>query len=215
MSADETLSHVVGNEFERFDNLLEAFPNSTIAIDIPIGLLEIGSRGCDEKARQFLQLRGSSVFTAPIRGALTAACHHEASEIRRAAEGKGMSIQAFLITSKIREVDGALRNSPHATRVHEVHPEVSFARMNGDVPLAHSKKTLDGRTNRIALLDREMPGVAAQLVENRRRRYVAADDVLDALATLWTASRIANGTAVEFGSEPAYDSCGLRMSIWS
>lgn len=126
-----------------------------------------------------------------------------------------MSIQAFLITSKIREVDGALQDSPHAIRVHEVHPEVSFARMNGNVPLTHSKKTLDGRNSRIALLDRELPGVAAQLVANRRRRTVAADDVLDALATLWTASRIANGTAIEFGSEPAHDSRGLRMSIWS
>lgn len=126
-----------------------------------------------------------------------------------------MSIQAFLITSKIREVDAALRKSAHAMRVHEVHPEVSFARMNGGVPLAHSKKTRDGRNTRIALLERAMPGVAAELVANRRRRTVAADDVLDALATLWTASRIANGTAIEFGSEPAYDSCGLRMSIWS
>lgn len=213
--ADAKLSQVESREFERFADLLEVFPQATIAIDIPIGLLDSGSRGCDEKARQFLQHRRSSVFTAPIRGVLPAPTHADASRIRREVEGKGMSIQAFLITGKIRDVDSALQNSVHATRVHEVHPEVSFARLNDDKPLTHSKKTLDGRNQRIALLDQVMPGAAARLVRERRRHSVAADDVLDALAVLWTASRIANGAAIEFSSEPSHDGLNLRMSIWS
>src|ERR1019366_10022954 len=54
-----------------------------LGIDIPIGLLD-GSRACDKAARNLLrQPRGTSVFAAPCRAALTAKNHAEASAINR------------------------------------------------------------------------------------------------------------------------------------
>src|SRR5690349_1369610 len=71
---------------------------SVIAIDIPIGLPDEGSRRCDIEARRVLgHPRGCSVFPAPPRSVLLAATHTEASAYRRAREGKGLSIQTWAI----------------------------------------------------------------------------------------------------------------------
>jgi predicted RNase H-like nuclease len=42
----------------------------------------------------------------------------------------------------------------------------------------------------------------------------AADDVVDALAALWSAERIHAGRAGSLTSPPAVDSAGLPMAIW-
>jgi len=79
-----------------------------IGIDIPIGLLN-GSRACDKAARKLLgQPRGTSVFAAPCRAALSATTHREASQINREETGRGLSQQAFGIISKIKQVDDAI-----------------------------------------------------------------------------------------------------------
>src|SRR5690349_16766747 len=46
---------------------------SVLAVDMPVGLLEIasyGGRECDRLARALLQKRRSSVFSPPVRNAL-------------------------------------------------------------------------------------------------------------------------------------------------
>jgi predicted RNase H-like nuclease len=60
--------------FARFVDLLNAPPKAeVIAVDIPIGLTEVGARACDEHARSELgQPRGSSVFPAPLRAVFAA-----------------------------------------------------------------------------------------------------------------------------------------------
>src|SRR5208337_1657946 len=76
-----------------------------LGIDIPIGLLD-GSRACDREARKCLgRLRGTSVFAAPCRAALTAKNHAEASEINRQKTSRGLSRQAWGIVPKIEQVD--------------------------------------------------------------------------------------------------------------
>lgn len=186
-----------------------------VAVDIPIGLLEAGGRLCDQGARRALApRRTSSVFSAPIRPALDALTHAEASEARARVEGKRMSIQAFRLLPKIREVDQALRARPgDAGRVFEVHPEVSFARLNGGIPLAHSKKTAAGRAERLARLVPAFGDAPARFVAERTKKDVAADDVLDAFAALWTARRIAAGTAEALPPDVPRDAFGLPMAI--
>jgi predicted RNase H-like nuclease len=76
---------------------------------------------------------------------------------------------------------------PHDDRVREVHPEVSFWRMNGG-RLGASKHTWNGFFERRRLLDREGIVVPERLPEDAR-----AADVLDAAAAAWTARRIAAG----------------------
>lgn len=191
-----------------------ALAPGVVAIDIPIGLPDAGDRLCDRAARRALApRRASSVFPSPIRPALGADTHAEASEARRAVDGKGMSIQAFAIMPKIDEVDRCLRGQPDdAARVFEVHPEVTFARMAG-APLAHSKKTEAGRDERLALLHASFGDHPARLLHERPRKDVAADDVLDAFAALWTARRIAAGRAESLPADPPRDRFGLPMAI--
>jgi predicted RNase H-like nuclease len=206
---------IVGRVHERFGDLLEALPaESCVAVDIPIGLSEHGERACDQAARQLLGPRASSVFPAPLRGVLGARDHAQASALRRAIEGKGMSIQAWNIVRKVVEVDVALRGSAAwATRVQEVHPEVCFLQMNGGQPLAHGKKSAAGRALRMALLQPHFPGAAERLLDEHPRRAVQADDVLDALACLWTAQRLVRGQALRLPAMPTHDAFGLRMAI--
>lgn len=187
-----------------------------VAVDIPIGLVDAGARACDLTARRALQPnRGSSVFPAPIRAVLSAASHAEASDIRAHVEGKRVSVQAFHITAKIAEVDRILRGDPAGmARVREVHPEVSFAQMNGGEALADSKKTAAGRTERIDLLAPHFGDAPARLLADRPKAAVAADDVLDAFAALWTARRVAAGTAHSLPEAPPHDRHGLPMAIW-
>lgn len=200
-----------------FADTLAVLPTEcVIAVDIPIGLRAAGSRECDSEARRFLgPKRGSSVFPAPLRAVLEASSHADASAIRRQIEGKGMSIQSFAITAKVRDVDAAMRAYPdRARQVFEIHPEVSFAALNGGQGLTTSKKRAAGRRERIQLLQPEFGELPARFVENRTRTLVEADDVLDAFAALWSARRILNGTAECLPVLPLHDELGLRMAIY-
>jgi predicted RNase H-like nuclease len=186
-----------------------------MALDIPIGLPERGPRACDLEARQLLgRPRASSVFPAPPRPVLAARSYEEACAIRSCIEGKKLSLQAWAIVEKIRQVDAALRADPGLrTRVREVHPEVSFYFLNGGRPLPHGKKSQAGREERSQLLGAVLgPWLQAALSE-RRSLESAEDDILDAFVALWTAERIAAGLARTIPAVPPTDNCGLRMEI--
>ena len=189
-----------------------------IAWDIPIGLVENGAgRACDRAARSILRApRASSVFTAPIRAALAARSQQEASEITAAhCAGRRVAAQAFGIYPKVRQVDALLAARPQLRdRIREIHPEVSFWAWNGGVAIQASKKTEAGQRERLALVEAHfgagsMERVRAQLAPSR----APADDILDAFAALWTAERIACGTARTLPAEPTRDAVGLRMEM--
>lgn len=189
---------------------------AVVGIDIPIGLTEAGPRECDRLARRLLgRPRASSVFPAPIRPALGAATRLEASQIRQSVDGSGVGAQAFNLYARIREVDAVLRARPELRgRVREVHPEVAFRALNGGVAVAASKKTKDGRRARRRLVASRFGAGAFDAVRAAfRRGDVADDDVLDALAVLWTAERIRYGVAVTLPAEPPRDAMGLPMEI--
>ena len=66
-----------------------------LAIDIPIGLLDV-SRACDKAARKLLgQPRGTSVFASPCRAFLSEKNHAAAIAINRRVTGRGLSLQAW------------------------------------------------------------------------------------------------------------------------
>ena len=195
--------------------LAHASRDAIIAVDIPIGLSDAAPRAADRAARQFLGRRGSSVFPAPPRAALHASDYHDASARAFAASGKKLSRQSFNILPKIREVDAALRHDPDvATRVFEVHPEVSFAVRNGDLPMSEAKKSPAGRAARLALLPGWASSAYQRALEETRRRDVAHDDIIDALIALWSAARIAEGEARRFPAGGIVrDAAGLPMCI--
>ena len=187
-----------------------------IAVDIPMGLSDAGLRAPDRLARRFVGgRRASSIFSAPVRGILDAQTQPEASRRHRLIDGRGFGAQSFAILPKIRDWDLLLRTDPFAReRVREIHPEVSFAAMNAGIGIAASKKTIEGARQRATLLAGVFGTEAIDdLLDRVPRRQAASDDVLDALAALWSARRIASGEAIALPAEVFFDSEGLRMAI--
>jgi len=164
-------------------------PPQIIALDVPIGLPDKGSRACDLEARQLLgRGRMSSVFPAPIRPILRASSHAEASATRVDVEGKGLPIQAWAIIQKIREVDDFLRCEANLrARVREVHPEICFYFMAGRRPMQFAKTERAGREERRSLLVAQFGKVVDDALVDLRSLGCVADDLLDAFAALWTA----------------------------
>jgi predicted RNase H-like nuclease len=185
-----------------------------IAIDIPIGLPDSAPRAVDSIARKLIQPRGSSVFPAPLRTTLAAADYADACARSRDACGKALSRQAFAILPKVRDVDTALYSRPELrARVYEVHPEVSFRIWSG-APLVEPKRSGLGFIQRLALVNAVFPEAFTRIRREVSRRSAADDDILDAFAALWTASRIVQGTAVMLPhAEPPVDSTGLPMRM--
>ena len=180
-----------------FADLLRAQPDATLAVDVPIGLLDTGSTGdraCDKAARALLGPRRASVFPPPLRARLGAT--------QRPPE---MSVQSFHILPKVREVDALLTPALQA-RVVEAHPELAFATLAGR-PMRHPKRTPEGaRERRRALRPffRRLPDPP---------RGAARDDLLDACVLAWTAARVAEGASLRVPDGPPLDSRGLRMEI--
>ncbi|TGV10968.1 DUF429 domain-containing protein [Mesorhizobium sp. M8A.F.Ca.ET.173.01.1.1] len=223
--------------FPTFAALLAAIPDDAIvAVDMPIGLPEFsqkGGRGPEALVRPLLGARQSSVFSIPSRAALYAdtcdfttieawyAAHRSASEVARTTSDppRGVSIQAFGIFSKIREIDALLIAQPELRgRVFESHPEVAFCRLNGDQAMLLPKKIKGsvnpaGMAERKALLCRH--GYEMDFLDQPPPRGAAADDFLDAAAMALIAGRIASGKAKPFPDPPLADGFGIPVAIWA
>jgi predicted RNase H-like nuclease len=182
---------------------------AAVAVDMPIGLTDAGPRSCDIEVRRRLGVRRASVFPAPIRPVLGASTYDEALAIGRARDGRGMSKQSFHLLPKVRELD-ALVSPARQRTVVECHPELCFAAMTG-APCPHPKRTTAGRLERLAALRAEFGDSTVEELVAAPHRGAKADDVLDALATAWTARRVVAGTAEHIGG--AVDATGLRMEI--
>ena len=187
-----------------------------MAIDIPIGLRDDGPRACDLQARRWLgRPRSSSVFPAPCRAALAATTYRRACGLSRRTLGVALTIECFNILPKIRHVD-ALMTPGRQAFVREVHPELVFAILSGrGRGLVEPKRTEAGERLRLRFLRRVAPrfdpgAVRATLGLSR----VANDDVIDAVACLVAAQRIALGKALILPDGVVeHDARGLRMEI--
>jgi predicted RNase H-like nuclease len=181
-----------------------------LAIDMPIGLLD-GSRVCDKAARKLLgHPRGTSVFAAPCRAALSAKTHAAATAMNVRMTGRGLSQQAWGIAPKIKQMDDAI-TSDCQRWAFEVHPEVCFWALNQRSPMKHNKKTKEGAAERVVLLRRVFPEIESHLA-NRPAR-VGGDDLLDAAAAAWTALRRHRNEA-ECVCTPEHDEKGLAVTIF-
>lgn len=203
---------------------------------MPIGLPDVsqkGGRGPEALVRPLLGNRQSSVFAIPSRAALYAhtdgfttveawhAAHRRASEVAKATSDppRGVSIQAFGIFAKIREVDAVLIARPELRRrIFESHPEVAFCRLNGDQAMRLPKKIKGavnpaGMAERKALLCRH--GYVSGFLDRTPPRGAAADDFLDAAAMMLIAGRIASGEARPFPDPPHADRFGIPVAIWA
>ena len=190
-----------------------------VAVDIPIGLLDEsvhGSRACDTAARKLLGAkRASSVFPPPVRAALACRTYPEALQANLGSSSAriGISKQCFAILPKIREVDRVM--TPELQRkIREIHPELCFFAMNGGCAITQPKRSADGMTLRLELLQKHGFGSLSSEAVQPIPPGVESDDILDACAACWTAERICSGTAACIPQLPACDSRGLRMEMW-
>ncbi|MGL4514505.1 MAG: DUF429 domain-containing protein [Lacipirellulaceae bacterium] len=201
----------------RFEALVAAWPGVvTWAIDSPLGLADGGDRECDALARRALGWpRCTSVFSVPAAAVLAASDYRAACDASLEACGKKLSLQAWNIVPKIREVRLALENCPDLSgRVIETHPELCFARLAGSAIVA-SKKTAEGIERRERALAATFGvSVTRSFVDRARsNRGVKGDDALDALAAWTTALRVARGEATSLPNAPPRDSLGLELAI--
>jgi predicted RNase H-like nuclease len=185
-----------------------------VIIDIPIGLADRNARQCDIEARRVLSRRHkSSVFPAPLRRTLSAETYAHACQLSLGACEKSLSRQAYGILPKIKEVDDLIDPALQTRHVREAHPEVVFACLAGH-PLQHSKKSADGKRERLEILSRV--GVHFDVEQERQqlgRGNVSEDDIIDATACLVTAHASWRNTLRLFPAVPCHDSRGLRMEI--
>jgi predicted RNase H-like nuclease len=182
---------------------------TALGVDMPIGLPASGRRAADQSARLLLGPRRSSLFPTPPAAVLDAVDYSDALARSRAVDGVGLSMQAYNLLPKMRELAAAA--SPDLQpALAEVHPETSFAALGG-APCRHGKRTVEGAVERAHLLRPHFPTVDAALAA--RPRGAMADDVLDAFAAAWTARRIALGTATWLGDAAARDPRGMHLTI--
>jgi predicted RNase H-like nuclease len=202
-----------------------------VAVDMPIGLAEragIGGRDAENAIRPLLETLRQSVFSIPSRHAVYAelgpfadrasrhAAHQRACAIAEATSQppRRITIQAFGIFPKIREIDRLLRDDETIrSKVHEAHPEMAFWQMNDQCGLLETKKSKEGSGIRRRLL--VQAGLPESVTELRPPKGARPDDLLDALACAVTARRIHAGLARSYPQSAPRDAYGLPMAIWA
>jgi predicted RNase H-like nuclease len=179
-----------------------------VGIDIPIGLVEVGHRAADIAGRKELGRRSSTLFLTPVRAAVEAPDHATANSIERRINGSGTSRQAFGLSARILEVERWLVDAP--SEVFEVHPELSFAALQGSVP-KDSKRTWSGAVSRWRSL--RAAGIDISQIDPSATGPAGVDDVLDAVAIAWSARRAVIGEALSYPDPPEVLASGRPMAI--
>jgi predicted RNase H-like nuclease len=154
---------------------LLAAPFDRAMIDMPIGLPERGYRQCDVEARKLV---GARVFLGARRGIWNFKTLDEANTYywKKEGAGRGVSMQLFCLRKKLQELN-ACSLPP---RLLEAHPELIFWRIAGRV-LA-SKRTAEGRADRIRLLEANGIGEVRHWLDQRHGTGIGSDDLIDACA---------------------------------
>ena len=227
-----------GSEIRILDRPLKSFREvisgpSIIAVDMPIGLPALGGRAAENLVRPLLGKLSRSVFPIPSRRAVFCeigpfaneteryAAHQRACQVAEntSSPPKRITMQAFGIFPKIREVDECLRTPPGAVgRVFEVHPEVAFWRLNGGKALTEPKKR-NGKPHAPGIACRRqllrIAGLTGDSLDAAPPKGAGVDDLLDALACVVVARRIYEKHAASFPQSPPPDEFGLPMAIWA
>jgi len=68
---------------------------------------------------------------------------------------------------------------------------------------------------RFQLVEQFYRGVAEEIRQSVQPKDASDDDILDALAALWTAHRIQSGNAVCVSTKQEQDEFGLPMQMWA
>jgi predicted RNase H-like nuclease len=137
------------------DQIIDECPDAAaVGVDMPLGLVERGWREADRLGAARLGAHRSRLFMVPPRAAWETEKYEDAVVLCRQLTDPpaGCSRQAFGLQKKLLAANELYARLPG--RLFEVHPEISFAELNGGSPVAASKKTWNGQIARRALLAR-------------------------------------------------------------
>lgn len=208
--------------FELINNIsaVEQYTNVEILIDIPIGLGDkYIERNLDLEARKLLtSAKKSSIFTAPCRDAVYAKNYEHAKIINKNITGKSISIQAWNICNKIKEVDQFLMtHSNKKSFFREAHPEICFTLLNDNVSLLSKKSTPYGHIERLDLLKKNYLNaekIYHTIEENTLRKFAKKDDILDAMVLAICSFKYRNIQPSILKNKPLKDSMGIEIGLW-
>jgi predicted RNase H-like nuclease len=191
--------------YETFLEVLDERPSfSSVVVYAPIGYRDSrssGPRTCDVEARQLLLNRGSLIQNAPTLEAL-----------RRGYATDEDHLDAIAIMRMPAYVEIFKEMSPYRQRqVYEGNPELSFYFLNEFAPLLLSKKTGEGRLERMEILSKKVPNIATVL--EAEIRGVSQRSLIDVAAMLASARRVFTKSAKRIPADAEWDSEGLRMEI--
>jgi hypothetical protein len=181
---------------------------AVVGIDISIGLPDTGQRQGDVLAYKLLGPRRSSVFMTPVRAALQAGS--DAAAIEETSSGPAR-------VSPLR-CTGYTRRSSRSTS----GPDMPGGGSWRCTQRCRLRRWPARRCLRQANVGRSAPSPALARRRWRRPaddvgeagRHAAVDDVLDAGAAAWTASRVATGAATPLPDPPVEYLDGWPAAIW-
>ena len=208
-----TITH---HRFSDISQICEAYSDAdAVLIDIPIGLPESPEQAIlrpDKEARAYLPAcRKSTIFPVPCRQAVYAQTEAEANFLNNTVLSRRLSKQSYSFSKMIRQVDEYLdRSLEWKNRLLESHPEVSFQILNGGRGLTNSKKTPEGQTERIRILQdygiNPIPHLSKFSAETQ-------NDFLDALSLAVSAQLGLQNGFVSIPECPKCDHRGLKMQM--
>ena len=172
-------------------------------IDIPLAIHKKGFRMADAEARTLLKSRASTIFSAPALETLHSDDYTTACEINESICGKKISKQSWFLFSKIKEARTIFCHAHKKIKLYEVHPELSFMAMNDMKVIELGKKTNEGFKMRYKLVKMLFPKFDFEKIRaNFKRGDVANDDILDAIAVLWSTQKIIANMAYYVPKKP-------------
>lgn len=191
---DKSIHSAVFSNLNELKNFFKNESQLILGIDMPVVLSEVIPRQADQLARKLLSKKASSVFTAPTPEMLNQPNYEKASLVSKRLFGKSMSLQSWYLFPKIKDVQTMIHHED--MQIYEIHPELSFRAMNNEQVILESKKTQEGFALRNALLSMHFKNFIFEDVRNQHaRKDVMDNDILDALAVLWSAKRIQSNQA--------------------
>ncbi len=183
--------------FTKLNQLVESFEDNsslTIGIDMPVVLDDSIPREADRMARTLLGKKASSIFTAPTSQMLYQPTYELACQFSKKNFGKSISIQSWHLFPKIKDVQTVIHHEQ--LDMYEIHPELSFRAMNNNEVVMESKKTSNGFLMRRRLIEKHFLTFDFETIRTEHlKKNVADDDILDALAVLWSTQRVTDKQA--------------------
>lgn len=201
------------------DELEKSFSEyGRIFIHVPIGLEDRAyERHCDQLLKAKLgRDYAVDVVSPPVRPVLDAPSYAEANFTTFEATGKNLTLQAWNITQKIKDVDSLLRaHAPYAESVLESSPELLFQKLNGG--MIYQKPNLKkGIKHRLELI-KEREAMAddffRDIKEQFRRSEVEEHDIVNAFVLAHFAKLSTEKEVLTLPETITPDAHGMKKAI--